>query len=62
MYVSVRYWGRLGKVKFILDVLRWEKKETSAHDTPIRPLLGDSAHLAQKQLESQLKSILFGDP
>jgi len=23
--VLVHYWGRLGRVKFILDVLRWKK-------------------------------------
>jgi len=26
------------KVKSILDVLKWKKKETSAHITPIQPL------------------------
>jgi len=42
--VLVRYWGRLGRVKFILDVLRWKRKDQRTY-TPIRPLPGDSAPL-----------------
>jgi len=42
--VLVRCWGRLGRVKFILDVLTCEKK-TSRPITPIQPLPGDSVTL-----------------
>ena len=56
--VLVRTRGRLGRVEFILDILRWNKK-TSAHITPKRPLPGDSAPLCaitQQQLKAEMES------
>jgi len=53
--------GRSGRVKFIMDDLRWKKKLTNAPITPIRLLPGDSSPLVVINLLAR-RDIKLGVP